>query len=351
VYYNVTVKDIIRETNDSISIVFTNPGTRIKYKPGQFISMILTIDGEEIRRSYSLCSSPDYDPDLAVTVKKIDKGRVSNYLVNRLKPGDEIKIIAPSGNFTTDFDPGNKRTFVFFAGGSGITPLISIMKSALIREPHSRIVLIYQNRSEDSIIFSKIIDEFANKYSYRVEVIHILSQPSVTWSGRKGRLNPDHIKTIFRDANIPLDNASVFVCGPKGMMEMVETTLDDMGFDKKNRFRESFYNPETIKEKYKKQNQEAETISESRVTILLDNEEYEIHVKADEFILENALDEDIDMPFSCQSGICTTCRGKLISGEVRMDDPEGLSEEEIESGYILTCISHPVSKDLKIEMG
>ena len=267
------------------------------------------------------------------------------------------------------------------------------MKSALVREPSSRIILVYQNRNEHSIIFKKVIDEFQAKYPSRIKVMHILSQPSETWQGATGRLSPDQVKNLLHRYAIPFNNSTVFICGPKGMMDTVETTLKDLGYNRRNTLKERFSTsdpaeqatespyltsekliqgtgkPEQIKDKsghiakkpvqttdesgqaMKKPENTPPTITESTVTIILDNEAYELMIKTEEFILEAALDADLNMPFSCQSGICTTCRGKLISGEVRMVDPEGLSREEIASGYILTCISHPASKDLKIKVG
>jgi len=349
-YYDVSVKEIIRETEDAISIVFENPNNEIRYKPGQFITLILNIENQEHRRSYSLNSSPDYESDLSVTVKKIEGGKVSSYLLNQLKPGDVIKIMGPSGSFTTDFDQGNKRTFILFAGGSGITPLISILKSAIIKEPDSRIVLIYQNRHENSIIFRENIEALKQKFPDRIEVIHVLSQPSNAWTGVKGRLSSDQIMKIFKQLNIQLDHSSFFVCGPKGMMETVDSSLDLLDIDAKKRFKESFFGSDSKKKITNKEQRKKETISESNVKIVLDNEEHDIIVKSDEFILETALDADLNMPFSCQGGICTSCRARLISGNVSMEDPEGLSDEEIEAGYILTCVSHPDSKDIKIEM-
>ena len=158
-YYQLQVKKIIRETNDAISIVFDNPNNEITYKPGQYLTLLLDIDGEKFRRSYSLSTSPDYDKEIAVTVKKIGGGTVSHYLNHNLKNGDWIEIMEPLGNFTTIFNSNIPRTLVMFAGGSGITPLISIIKSALLLEPNSKVILIYQNRHESSIIFKDSIKD------------------------------------------------------------------------------------------------------------------------------------------------------------------------------------------------
>jgi ring-1,2-phenylacetyl-CoA epoxidase subunit PaaE len=350
-YYNLTIKEIIKETDEAISILFSNPENKITYLPGQYLTLILNIEGEEVRRSYSLSSSPDLDPNLSVTVKKVDNGKVSNYLVDQLKPGVEVKVMEPMGNFTTEFEKENERSFVLFAGGSGITPLMSIMKSALIAEPKSDITLLYQNRTENSIIYNKLLEELQDKYPDRLRVIHILSQPTANWNGLKGRLNQDIIQDVFRQYQIKTEKSSIFTCGPQGMMDAVESALDLLSVDKKNRHKESFYSPDSNIKKAAKTEEKRSSDTESLVTIILDSEEHEISVRSNEYILETALDADINMPFSCQGGICTSCRGKLLSGNVKMDDPDGLSDEEIEAGYILTCVSHPVSRDVKIEMG
>lgn len=350
-YFNLTVKEIIKETDDAVSIIFSNPENKVAYLPGQYLTLILNIEGEEIRRSYSISSSPDLDSSLCVTVKKVDNGKVSRYLVDEVKTGDEIKVMEPKGNFTTEYDRQNERSFVLFAGGSGMTPIMSIMKSALVTEPKSDITLIYQNRTEDSIIYKNLIDELKDKYHDRLKVIHILSKPAENWDGLKGRLTQDIILNIFKQNQINAERSSVFTCGPQGMMDTVESGLDLLSVNKKNRHKESFYSPSTKTKETSIAEEKISSDTESQVTIMLDNEEHEIVVKSNEYILETALDADINMPFSCQGGICTSCRGKLLSGNVKMDDPDGLSDEEIEAGYILTCVSHPVSKDVKIEMG
>ncbi len=351
VYHNLIIKEIIKETDESVSIVFSNPGNEIKYLPGQYLTLILNLDEEEVRRSYSLSSSPHLDKELSVTVKKIDNGKVSQYLVDQLKPGDEMKIMEPKGSFTTEFKKENERKFVLFAGGSGITPLMSIMKTALVTEPGSNIQLIYQNRNENSIIYKELLEDLKNKYPDRLSITHVLSQPSTAWDGLKGRLSKEQIVEIFDHSHIKHDEVSVFTCGPQGMMETVESALGLLNVDKKNRHKESFYSSASGSKKATKPAEEQISIPESLVTILLDNEEHKVMVTPNEFILETALDADINMPFSCQGGICTSCRGKLLSGDVKMEDPDGLSDEELEAGYILTCVSHPVSKAIKIEMG
>jgi len=347
-YYDLLVEDVIRETDDAITIVLNNPDNKINYKSGQYLTLILQIEGKEERRSYSLSSSPETDNNLAVTVKKVDRGHVSNYLNYKLKAGDKIRILEPMGNFTTEFDIDNERTLLLFAGGSGITPLISIIKTALQKEPKSKVILVYQNKNLNSIIFKDLINQLSKKYSDNFKVIHILSKPESTWHGKSGRITGDMVKKIVAEENVNIENTDVFFCGPSGMMETAEHAMEELGVEKANRHKESFVSSSSKKEK---KNVESHSFEESTVTLKLDGEEYQVIVKPNEFILENALDADIDVPFSCQSGLCTTCRGKLVAGKVKMEDPDGLTDDEIAQGYVLTCVSHPASKEIKIEIG
>jgi ring-1,2-phenylacetyl-CoA epoxidase subunit PaaE len=346
-YYDLSIKEIISETDDAISIVFENPEKKISYKSGQYLTLILQINGEEVRRSYSLSSSPETDEDLIVTVKKLEGGNVSNYINHELHPGDKIRVLKPMGNFTTEFDKDNSRTLLLFAGGSGITPLMSILKTLLIKEPKSRAILVYQNRNLQSIIFKKLIDELSVKYADSFKVFHILSKPEKTWQGNSGRITSDMIKKIIKETDPDLQNTEAFFCGPPGMMDTAERIMEDLGVDKSCFYKESFVVSPSKKEIKEEKKKEIE--GNSRVVINLDGEDHEIMVKQNEFILETALDHDIDIPFSCQSGLCTTCRGKLISGKVSMEDPDGLTDDEIKEGYILTCVSHPASNEIKIE--
>lgn len=348
-YYDLTVREIIRETTDAISIVFENQDQTIKYKAGQYITLIMQIDGEEVRRSYSLSSSPVTDDYLAVTVKKIEGGNVSNFINHQLRPGDKIRVMQPMGNFTTDFDEKHDRTLLLFAGGSGITPLISILKTLLATEPRSNAILIYQNRNLQSIIFKNMIDSLVEKHPEALKVFHVLSKPEKSWKGKTGRITADMVKHIIRETDFNLHNTDVFFCGPSGMMNTAELVMEELGVNKSRLNKESFA-ANSSKDETRDQ-PEKPSGEFSNVNILVDGLEYEVTVKKDEFILETALDNDIDIPFSCQSGLCTTCRGKLLSGKVRMEDPDGLSDSEIAEGYILLCVSHPDSKEIKIEIG
>jgi ring-1,2-phenylacetyl-CoA epoxidase subunit PaaE len=349
-YYNLTVKNVIRETQDAITIVFAHPASgKISYKSGQFLTLILNLNGKEVRRAYSLCSSPFTDEDLAVTVKRVENGLVSNWLNDHVKPGDVIKVMEPMGQFTTEYNKNRKRHLIMFAGGSGITPMMSIIKSILTQEPESICSLIYCNRNIDSIIFKDELARWETNYQGRLHVIHVLDNAPMNWQGYSGLLNHDMLTKLFeRIPDWGIEKTTYLMCGPEGMMKNVETLLAMRNIPKEKIFKESFV--QGILDKDKKQDEPVENKARL-VTIRYDGQEYQIMVEPNRTILETALDQGIDLPYSCQSGLCTACRGKALSGKVKLDEEEGLSQAEREQGYVLTCVGHPLTDDVIIEIG
>ena len=351
-YFDLKVKEIIKETSDAITIVFHQPASgNLSYKSGQFLTLIIPVDGKEIRRAYSLCTSPFTDEDLAVTVKRVDKGLMSNWLPDHLKVGDTVKIMAPTGHFTTEFSKDGKRHIIMFAGGSGITPMMSIIKSVLTQEPNSIVSLIYCNRDIDSIIFKDQFDVLQTEYEGRLHVIHVLDNARMNWQGLSGLLNHEMLIKLFeRIPDWGHDKSTYLMCGPEGMMKNVETLLDLQKIPKDRIFKESFVQG-TIDKESKKEEAPSDEVVERVVTIKYEGSEYQLAVPPDKTILETALDEGIDLPFSCQSGLCTACRGKALSGQVKLDEEEGLSQSERDEGYVLTCVGHPLTDDVVIEIG
>jgi ring-1,2-phenylacetyl-CoA epoxidase subunit PaaE len=353
-YRELTVKQIIQETKDSISLVFEQPASgKLSYKSGQFLTLIATVQGKEVRRSYSLCSSPYVDSDLVVMVKRVDNGMMSNWLPDNIKPGQKIKVLEPMGNFTTEYTADKKRHLIMFAGGSGITPMISILKSTVTQEPDSICSLIYCNRDIDNIIFKNELDKWQTQYEGRVHVIHVLDNAPMNWQGYSGLLNKDMLEKLFeRIPNWGLEKTTYLMCGPEGMMKNVENLLNELSIPKEKVFKESFVSGTIDKEK--KEETKAAIVSGNtahEVTIRYDGQEYKFVVEPNRTILETALDQGIDLPYSCQSGLCTACRGRALSGQVKLDEEEGLSQSERAEGYVLTCVGHPMSDDVVIEIG
>ncbi len=349
-YHDLKVKNIIQETKDAISIVFEQPSKKISYKSGQFLTLIVPVAGKEVRRAYSLCSSPFVDTDLAVSVKRVEKGLMSNWLPDHLKVGDTLKVMEPMGQFTTEYSSGNKRHLIMFAGGSGITPMMSIIKSLLTQEPDSICSLIYCNRDIDSIIFKNQFEVLQTQYEGRLHVIHILDNAPMNWQGLSGLLNKEMLTKLFeRIPGCGLEKTTYLMCGPEGMMKNVETLLAEHQIPREKIFKESFV--AGVLDKPRKDDQPAAEKKTRDVTIRYDGQEHVIAVPHNKTILETALDQGIDLPYSCQSGLCTACRGKALSGQVKLDEEEGLSKSERAEGYVLTCVGHPMTDDVVIEIG
>lgn len=347
-YFKLKIKEVKKETEDTNTLVFEKTERPLNYKPGQFLTLILPIKGEEVRRSYSLCSSQFTDEFPAITVKRVEDGQVSNYLNDHMRAGDEFEVMEAAGHFIPDLKKEHDKYYILFAGGSGITPLMSILKSILSIESKSKITLVYQNRNENSIIFKRDLDNIKEKYTERFNQIDVLSQPTGQWDGYTGRIDTAMASDLLLDiVGNKINNVEYFICGPTGYMQTIIDTLLDFEVPEYQIHKESFYSGEPKK----KVEEENHGNSSYDVTILLDGEEYNVNVPPEKTILEAALDQGLDMPFSCQSGLCTACRGKLLHGNVHMEDEDGLSEEEIFDGYILNCVSKPKGPDVKIEVG
>jgi ring-1,2-phenylacetyl-CoA epoxidase subunit PaaE len=350
-YLSLKVREVVKETADTVTIFFEQPEPFLDYKPGQFLTVLLDINGQKARRSYSLCTSPYVDPYPGITVKRIRDGVVSNYLNDKIRPGKTMEIMKPMGHFTMDFHSQNKRHFVMVTGGSGITPIMGLTKSILINEPHSEVTLLYCSRSEEQIIFKDQLAILQDKYPGKLRVIHNLTQPGENWTGLKGRIDAERIKEVMVKNVYPeAEKIQYLTCGPEGLMEVTLATLQNLGVGKENILKESFFTAKSEKTAVSGSEMEEAPPLTREVKIVLEGEDYEFEVLPDKTILEAGLEENIDMPYSCQSGLCTACRGKLISGEVKMEEDAGLSESEIKDGYILCCVSHPMSGDVKINI-
>lgn len=345
-YLTLRVREVVRETPDAVTIYFEHPEPHLEYKPGQFLTVIVEINGKEERRSYSLCTSPFVDPFPGITVKRLQCGVVSNYLNDHIAPGKKISVMRPMGNFTSEYHSKNARKYGMVAAGSGITPLMGIMKSILVNEPESSVHLLYGSRGEDHIIFRLHLENLKQEYHGRLEVTHYLSRPSESWSGKRGRIVAE---TLQEFANTLKDYGQTppqfFLCGPTELMDLTTETLTSMGFDRNSIFFENFY-----KQPSEEINTSAdgEPVIARTVTVVVNGETHTFEVEPGKTILEAGLEENVDMPYSCQSGLCTACRGRLLSGEVSMIEDAGLSENEIAQGYILCCSSKPKGGDIKI---
>ena len=263
-----------------------------------------------------------------------------------------MKVMEPMGQFTTEFTKENKRHLIMFAGGSGITPMMSLIKSTLSQEPESICSLIYCNRDIDSIIFRNKLDTMQTTWEGRLHVIHILDNAPMNWQGYSGLLNHEMLTKLFeRIPDWGIEKSTYLMCGPEGMMKNAETLLAQQNLPKEKIFKESFVQGTINKEAKKEAAPATAELKAREVTIRYDGQEYKVMVEPNRAILETALDQGIDLPYSCQSGLCTACRGKAISGKVKLDEEEGLSQSERNEGYVLTCVGHPMTDDVVIEIG
>ena len=352
--YFLKVKDVVRETPDAVTITFWHPiSEEIRYQPGQFLTFLLNINGQKVRRSYSMASSPHVDVSLAVSVKRVSGGLASNYLCDRIHPGDILETLEPMGTFVPKLDPQNRRTIILIGAGSGITPLFSMAKSALHVEPNSRMWLIYGNRNQESIIYKAHLDAMEQAYGQsRFRTTHVLSQPTAHWTGLDGRLNQHTLTSLLEDLPVAdRQSASAYLCGPDSMMAEARSALALVGVPAERVHKESYVTaPVAAGDVIEEPLTEDEENGSPEVTVLYEGAEYKFIVAPHQTILEAALDLDIDLPYSCQAGMCTACLGKCTSGTVKLDEEDGLSASELKAGYVLTCVAHPVGRDVVIEI-
>lgn len=354
-FYPLIVSDLVRETAETLAITFEVPQelkNHFAYKHGQYITVKVPVEGNDNRRAYSISSSPHTDDNLTIAVKKVDDGKVSTYINEKLQVGDSLEVMPPLGNFTVELAPDKRRQFFLIGAGSGITPLMSIMKTILAIEPLSKVFLLYQNREEESIIFYRQLSELEQKFPERLKIIHILSKPSTNWTGETGRIDSSYIQNIIsKNAGDEIFESKFFICGPDGIMESSDLALKSLKIASHQIHKEIFtlVAPKLADENDNILIDASDDIIARNVKIILYNEEIEFLVEPDETILTAAQREGQDPPFSCQIGACSTCRAKLVSGKVAMDERDSLTDEEIEEGYVLTCQAHPLTDDVVID--
>ena len=346
---HLKIKEITVETIDTKTIHFWQPiHDALHYVSGQFLTVIPEIEGKKVRRSYSLSSSMKTDMTPAITVKRIEGGLVSNFLCDTLQVGDSLEVLEPMGNFTLEADASASKNYVFVGAGSGITPLLSMIKTILHGEPLSKIQLIYGSRHEDQIIFKKVLDSLENSYADRLKVLHVISQPAANWPGLKGRINQASIVYYLKqELGLDIASAHYFLCGPQGMMTEVQSSLAMFDVPAGQIHQESF--GVTVSAEME-QAEEDGSLKTQEITLIYEGKEHKITVQPSETILEAALEADLDIPYSCQAGMCTACMGLCKSGTVGMDEEDGLTPGEIAKGYILTCVAHPLSAGVVIDL-
>lgn len=355
-FHSLKVSQIKRETTDSVSITLEVPAelkNDYTFVQGQYITFKKTFEGEELRRSYSICSSP-LDNELRVGIKMVENGRFSTYANRELKVGDTVEVMTPMGMFNTPLDPSNKKNYLAFAAGSGITPIMSIIKTTLATEPGSTFTLVYGNKNTGSIMFLEEIEALKNIFLERLTVFHLLSRESVDVPILNGRISKEKCYEFFDKKLIDANSMNeVFLCGPEEMIHSAKDSLLDKGFDSKHIHFELFTSPLQTNGPAKS-NVQAQTAGDnqpkSSVSVKIDGITYQLELPyAGETILDAALKTGADLPFACKGGVCCTCRAKVTKGSAVMDMNFSLEDDEVEKGYILTCQSHPTSDEVFVD--
>ena len=346
-FHSLKVAEVRRETADAISLRFEVPAELAddyRFVQGQHLTLKASVGGEELRRSYSICAGVD-DGELRVAIKKIGGGVFSSWANESLKAGDAIEVMTPEGRFHTELDPANARHYVAFAAGSGITPVMSLIKTTLKTEPNSRFTLIYGNRRQNSVIFSEALEDLKDRYMTRFTLYHVFSREEQEVPLFNGRLDRARVGA-FVDTLVPADTIdAAFICGPGAMIDEVEAGLLASGVAAERIHLERFGVPDSGPAHHV----EAGDAPQARVTVIVDGLRREMDFRAeDPSILDVALAAGLDLPFSCKGGVCCTCRARVLEGKVRMDKNFSLEQPDVDDGFVLTCQAHPLTERVVI---
>jgi ring-1,2-phenylacetyl-CoA epoxidase subunit PaaE len=352
-FHSLRVKKVEKETDDCVSIEFDVPAElkeTFQFRQGQNLTIKKVLNGEELRRNYSICTSP-FDNKLKVAVKKVEGGLFSTYANDELKAGEVLEVLPPTGKFHTELNCAQKKRYVAFAAGSGITPILSIIKTTLLTEPESEFTLVYGNRTKNSIIFKEELEALKDKFIHRFRVYHILSREKTDAQINYGRIDTDKLNLLFSKV-IDINKCDdFFLCGPEEMIFCIKGYLAGKGVNDNKVHFELFTVPGQKTANVKRESANVDDKSpKAKVSVKLDGVLFDFDLALEgQSILDAALKQGADLPYACKGGVCTTCKAKLIEGEVSMDVNWGLEPDEVEAGYILTCQAHPKTEKVIVD--
>lgn len=352
-FHPLTIRDVRKETRDGVVVEFEVPEQlrkRYAFTQGQYLTLRAHVGGSEQRRSYSICSSP-MGGRLRVAIKRVDDGLFSVWAHAALKPGMQLEVAAPEGRFFIPLDAAARRHYLAFAAGSGITPVLSLIETTLAIEPHSRFTLVYGNRSSSSTMFREDLLRLKDRYLNRLSIIFITSREKQEIELFNGRIDRDRARALM-ERWIDLEEIDhVFLCGPEAMMESAVLALRDLDFDRKHVTVERFTTDGQVRTAPRPRAASSKAEELCRVNVTLDGAVRTFEVqRGRESILDAGLRQGVDLPYSCKSGICSSCRAQLRSGEVDMDVHFALEDYEVRSGVVLMCQSHPVTERVELDV-
>ena len=345
-FHTLNIKDITRQTDQCVSITFAVPDhlkEDYKFKAGQYITLKTDIEGKEVRRDYSLCTSPS-SGNLTIAVKEVENGTFSKYANQVLKVGDTLDVAQPQGRFTFTPDTSKTRTIAAFAAGSGITPVLSILKTVLKEEPNSKFVLVYGNKTLKDTIFLNDLLDIQNKYSDRLTIQFLYSQ-SQEKDALFGRIEKSTVNFIVKNKYKDVNIDAFYICGPEGMINTVKDVLAENNIEDNKVFFELFTTTSSVSV----EDLEEVTDGTTSITVIVDDEEKTFTMSQQQSVLEAALEQDLDAPYSCQGGICSSCLARVKEGKATMRQNNILTDNEVAEGLILTCQAHPVSAKIIVD--
>lgn len=352
-FHSLKVLEVKEETANAKSVAFDVPldlYEAYNYKPGQYLTLKFNLNGEEVRRSYSLCSSPVIEEPLKVGVKRVKGGLVSNHINDNIKPGDIVEVMQPDGRFFANVKEDNYKTYYLFAAGSGITPILSILRTVLYTEERSYVHMIYGNSNQETVMFKDQLDKLQEEFPERLILVHTLSRPKSSWSDlwksssdkefRKGRVDEEAVKWFINQYPPYAQNVEYYICGPGSMIENTQKTLQSIDVPNERIFIESFGGG-TSKDT-------TEAVANAKLTAKLHGETIATIIPQGKTILRTLISEGKEPPYSCEGGVCSTCLCKVTKGRVHMKNNLALEEKEVAKGYALSCQSIPLTEEVEV---
>lgn len=343
-FYKLNIKEVKRETKDAVSVVFNVPSelqSNYNFIAGQYINLKLTLDGQEIRRAYSICSAPD-SGELRIAIKAVKNGLFSRFANANLKAGDTLEVGHPEGKFTFEPNANNQKNYAAFVAGSGITPVLSILKTVLKNEPKSTFVLVYGNKSVDETIFHQELHDLQLKYVGRFFVHFVYSRDKAN-DALFGRIDQSVVNFVLDNKHKEIDFNSYYLCGPEEMITTVSGVLKSHNVAEKDIKFELFSASSS-------ENKIAQTLEgHTRISVIVDGETTDFEMSQKQTLLEAALKQGLDAPYSCQGGICSSCLAKITTGTAEMKKNSILTDDEIAEGLVLTCQAHPTSSEIVVD--